>query len=102
GMVATNTTISRDSLVSPATEMKKAGTGGLSGKPLKKKSTDVIRYIHQKSGGNIPIIAVGGVFTAEDALEKISAGAALVQVYTGFIYEGPGIVKKICRGIFGL
>jgi|SRR5690242_3465561 len=101
GIVATNTTISRDSLVTAATEMEKAGTGGLSGKPLKKKSTDVIRYIHQKSGGNIPIIAVGGVFTAEDALEKLSAGAALVQVYTGFIYEGPGIVKKICREISG-
>lgn len=101
GMVATNTTISRDSLVTAATEMEKAGMGGLSGKPLKKKSTDVIRYIHQKSGGNIPIIAVGGVFTAEDALEKLSAGAALVQVYTGFIYEGPGIVKKICREISG-
>lgn len=99
GIVATNTTISREGLNTPAAELEKIGMGGLSGLPVKEKATEVIRYIHLKSGGNIPIIAVGGIFTAADAQEKLDAGAALVQVYTGFIYEGPAIVKKICSGL---
>lgn len=99
GLVATNTTISREHLVTPAEELEKIGAGGLSGIPVREKATEVIRYIHRKSGGNIPIIAVGGIFTAEDAQEKLDAGASLVQVYTGFIYEGPAIVKKICAGL---
>lgn len=99
GIVATNTTISRDNLQTPAGALEQIGAGGLSGLPVKERATEVIRYIHQKSGGKIPIIAVGGIFTAADAQEKLDAGASLVQVYTGFIYEGPAIVKKICQGL---
>lgn len=98
GLVATNTTISRETL-SQKSKMKseKMGAGGLSGLPLKQRSTEVVKYIHQKTNGQLPIIASGGVFTGADAKEKLEAGAWLVQVWTGFIYEGPGIVKKICR-----
>jgi dihydroorotate dehydrogenase len=73
------------------------GSGGLSGQPLKEKSNPIIRHIHAKTKGSIPIIASGGIFTGDDALEKIAAGASLIQVWTGFIYEGPGIVKKIAK-----
>jgi dihydroorotate dehydrogenase len=96
GLIATNTTISRESLISPVSKIMKIGAGGLSGKPLKYKSTEIVRYINQKTNGSIVIIASGGVFTGDDAIEKIEAGASLVQVWTGFVYEGPGIVKKIC------
>jgi dihydroorotate dehydrogenase len=96
GIVATNTTIERSGLKSSQSEIEGIGNGGLSGKPLKDKSTAVIRYIVQKSGGKIPIIAVGGIFTAQDAQDKLDAGAALVQVYSGFIYEGPELAKNIC------
>ncbi|RAJ10785.1 dihydroorotate oxidase A [Chitinophaga skermanii] len=99
GIVATNTTISREGLKTPAATLEEIGAGGLSGLPVKEKATEVIRYIHKHSNGQIPIIAVGGIFTAADAQEKLDAGAALVQVYTGFIYEGPAIVKKICAGL---
>lgn len=95
GIVATNTTISRSGLVTPENKVKAFGAGGLSGKPLCNRSTAVIRYLHQRMGATFPIIAVGGIFTAEDALEKLAAGASLVQVYTGFIYEGPAIAKRI-------
>ncbi len=97
GIVATNTTIDRDKLKTDAAVVEAMGAGGLSGKPLRERATEVIRYIHRKSGGTIPIIAAGGIFTAADAREKLDAGASLVQVYTGFIYEGPAIVKKICK-----
>jgi len=99
GIVATNTTISRAGLKTNEEEIKQMGNGGLSGLPVREKATDIIRYIHQKTNGKIPIIAAGGIFTAADAQEKLNAGASLVQVYTGFIYEGPGIVKKICQGL---
>lgn len=99
GIVATNTTISREGLKSSETEVTAIGAGGLSGLPVKEKATEVIRYIHQHTNGNLPIIAVGGIFTAADAQEKLDAGASLVQVYTGFVYEGPAIVKKICEGL---
>lgn len=99
GIVATNTTISRENLQTPAGTLEQIGAGGLSGLPVKARATEVIRYIHQRSGGKIPIIAAGGIFTAADAQEKLDAGASLVQVYTGFIYEGPAIVKKICQGL---
>ncbi|SFD18767.1 dihydroorotate oxidase A [Chitinophaga sp. CF118] len=99
GIVATNTTISREGLKTPESEVTAIGAGGLSGLPVKERATEVIRYIHQHTGGNVPIIAVGGIFTAADAQEKLDAGASLVQVYTGFIYEGPTIVKKICEGL---
>ncbi len=99
GLVATNTTIDRSNLHTPATEVEAIGAGGLSGKPLKARATAVIKYLHEKSKGSFPIIAVGGIYTAEDAIEKLNAGAALVQVYTGFIYEGPAIAKNICKGL---
>ncbi|MFY8136821.1 MAG: quinone-dependent dihydroorotate dehydrogenase, partial [Flavobacteriales bacterium] len=99
GVVATNTTIDRSMLHTNAQEVEKIGTGGLSGKPVKSRSTEVIRYLHQKSNGSFPIIGVGGIFTAEDAKEKLDAGASLVQVYTGFIYEGPSIAKNINKGL---
>jgi dihydroorotate dehydrogenase len=99
GVVATNTTISRADLQTPAPQLKTVGAGGLSGKPLTKRATEVIRYLSEKSGKSFPIIGVGGIHTAEDAIEKLNAGASLVQVYTGFVYEGPAIAKNICKGI---
>lgn len=99
GIVATNTTISREGLNTTTEEVEAIGAGGLSGLPVRERATEVIRYIHKKTNGTIPIIAVGGIFTAEDAREKLAAGASLVQVYTGFIYEGPDIVKNICKGL---
>jgi dihydroorotate dehydrogenase len=95
GVIATNTTISRADLLTPAAAVEAMGAGGLSGKPVKDRSTAVIRYIHQKSAGTIPIIGVGGIHSGEDAYEKLKAGASLVQLYTGFIYEGPELVKRI-------
>ncbi|WP_374164662.1 quinone-dependent dihydroorotate dehydrogenase [Arcticibacter sp. MXS-1] len=97
GVIATNTTIGRDGLVSPAKLTSE--TGGLSGKPLTKRSTEVIRYLSEKSGKAFPIVGVGGIHTPEDAIEKLDAGASLIQVYTGFIYQGPAIVKQINRGL---
>jgi len=99
GMIATNTTITRDNLSTPPEKVKKIGDGGLSGAPLRDQSTRIIRYISEKSNGQVPLIGVGGVMTEEDALDKLRAGASLVQVYTGFIYNGPGFVKKINRAI---
>ncbi len=99
GIVATNTTIDRSNLATDNTTVAAIGAGGLSGKPLTKRATEVVLYLHTKSNGSIPIIAAGGIFTAADAKEKLNAGASLVQVYTGFIYEGPYIVKKICKGL---
>ena len=81
------------------TQIEKIGNGGLSGKPLKNRATEVIRYIVQKSSGMIPVIGVGGIMTPEDAIEKLEAGASLVQVYTGFIYEGPSLIKRINEAI---
>lgn len=99
GVVATNTTISRSSLQKDKLKAESAGNGGLSGLPIRDRSTEVIRYLAQKSGKAFPIIGVGGIFTAADALEKLEAGADLVQVYTGFIYEGPLIAKRINKAI---
>jgi len=96
GVIATNTTVTREGLRS---EFETIGNGGLSGTPLKEKSTEVIRYLASKSQKAFPIIGVGGIHTAKDALEKLDAGADLVQVYTGFIYEGPGIAKRINKAI---
>jgi dihydroorotate dehydrogenase len=97
GLVATNTTIGREQLQTPNSKLQTIGAGGLSGKPLQERSTEVLKYINQKTEGNIPIIASGGIFTGADAKEKIDAGASLVEIWTGFIYEGPFIVKRICR-----
>lgn len=99
GVIATNTTISRECLTTDSAIIDEIGNGGLSGKPLKKRATEVIRYLSQKSNGQLFIIGVGGIFSTEDALEKINAGASLIQVYTGLIYEGPSLVKKINKGI---
>ena len=99
GVVATNTTISREGLKSQVSYLISIGSGGLSGKPLAKRSTEVIRYLSEKSNKNFPIIASGGIHSAEDAIEKLNAGASLVQLYTGFIYEGPGLIKKINKAI---
>lgn len=95
GIVATNTTISRDNLSTEKNKIENTGAGGLSGKPLTQKSTEIIKYIVEKSQHKIPIIAVGGIMSADDAIEKIKAGASLVQLYTGFIYEGPALIKEI-------
>jgi dihydroorotate dehydrogenase len=99
GLVGANTTIGREGLLTPAGRAETLGAGGLSGAPLRERATAVIRYLAENSRGQIPIIASGGIFTAADAREKIAAGASLVQVWTGFIYEGPFIVGRICRGI---
>jgi dihydroorotate dehydrogenase len=95
GLVISNTTISRDGLVTPTDTVNAIGAGGLSGKPVKKKSDEVLQYISNKLQGILPVIASGGVFTRQDALDKQQLGANLIQVWTGFIYVGPGIVKKI-------
>lgn len=99
GVIATNTTISREHLQTSLKELNAIGAGGLSGKPLCQRSTEVIRYLHQKSEGRFPIIGVGGIHSPEDALEKLDAGATLVQLYTGFIYEGPALVRNINKAI---
>jgi dihydroorotate dehydrogenase len=99
GLVATNTTISRSGLQTPDSELSSIGAGGLSGSPVKQRSTEVVKYIYDKTNGKIPVIASGGIFTGDDAKEKIAAGGSLVQVWTGFIYEGPGIVKRICKSL---
>lgn len=99
GLVATNTTISRSGLQTSASRVQAIGAGGLSGLPVKQRSTEVVKYICQKTGGKIPVIASGGIFTGDDAKEKLDAGASLIQVWTGFIYEGPGIVKRICKSL---
>ncbi len=99
GFVAANTTIGRSNLISTEKEIGKAGDGGLSGKPLSKESTRITNYIFEKTGGTIPVICSGGIFTSDEAVEKFNAGAVLVQVWTGFIYEGPSIAKKICNSL---
>jgi dihydroorotate dehydrogenase len=99
GVVATNTTVSRDGLDYTKEEIEKFGAGGLSGKPLTERSTEVIKYLKQRSNNAFPVIGVGGIHSAEDAIEKINAGADLIQLYTGFIYEGPGLIKRICKSI---
>ena len=99
GIIATNTTIARENLNASGERIRQMGDGGLSGAPLAERSTRIIRYISEKSKGQIPIIGVGGIMSVEDALEKLRAGASLVQVYTGFIYHGPGFVKRLNRAI---
>jgi len=97
GLIATNTSISRDRLRESPKNIEQIGNGGLSGQPLKSRATEVIRYLSNKSGGAFPIIAVGGIASGKDAQEKLDAGASLVQVYTGLVYEGPALVKRICE-----
>lgn len=99
GLVVTNTSISREQLKTPGPQLQAIGAGGLSGAPLKERSTAILNYIHNKTAGRLPIMASGGIFTAADAKEKIAAGASLVQVWTGFIYEGPAIARNILKGL---
>lgn len=99
GVVATNTTISRNALTLASDKINNIGKGGLSGAPLKKRSTDIIKYIAEKTKGTLPIIGVGGIMNPSDAIEKIDAGASLIQLYSGFIYEGPLIAKKINKAL---
>jgi len=95
GVIAVNTTVSRNNLKTQADRVKKIANGGLSGKPIKERSLEVIKYISNKTEGKLPIIGIGGIESPQDALDKIDAGASLVQVYTGFIYSGPGLAKQI-------
>ncbi len=97
GVIATNTTISREGLQMDEARVQEMGPGGLSGAPVSERSTEVIRYLHTKSGGSFPIIGVGGICSGVDAQEKLDAGASLVQVYSGLIFEGPGLVRRINR-----
>ncbi len=99
GIIATNTTISRENLQSSKIEIEKIGTGGLSGKPLKNRSNEVIKQIYKFSKGKLPVVGVGGVFTAQDAFEKIAAGACLVQAYTGFVYQGFTFARDVNFGL---
>ena len=99
GVIATNTTIDRSNLITSASEVAAIGAGGLSGKPLTARSTEVIKYICDKSNHAFPVIGVGGIGSPEDALAKRDAGASLMQIYTGFIFEGPGLVSRICKAM---
>ncbi|MDA0682776.1 MAG: quinone-dependent dihydroorotate dehydrogenase, partial [Bacteroidetes bacterium] len=99
GVIATNTTIDRNGLKTDKNKLKAIGNGGLSGKPVKSRSTEVIKYLADTSNKAFPIIGVGGIHSPEDALEKLDAGATLVQLYTGFIYEGPALIKRINKAI---
>ena len=103
GIIATNTTISKEHLITKYIDatgnLVTAEAGGISGAPVRQRSTEVIRYIYQKTNGQLPIIGVGGIFTADDAWEKLTAGASLLQVYTGWVYEGPWMVKNVLKGL---
>ncbi|RYY94374.1 MAG: dihydroorotate dehydrogenase (quinone), partial [Chitinophagaceae bacterium] len=99
GLVATNTTIDRSGLRTSAATVAAIGAGGLSGGPVRQRATEVVELLHRSTGGRIPVIGSGGIFTAADAREKLAAGAVLTEVWTGFIYEGPFIVRRICAGL---
>jgi len=99
GIIATNTTVGRGGLRTPQDQVESFGPGGLSGAPLKRRSTEIIAALYRLTRGTIPLIGVGGIFTAEDAWEKICAGAGLVQLYTGFIYQGPTVAREINEGL---
>lgn len=99
GIIATNTSIGRKKLLTDPEKIERIGKGGLSGKPIRDRSDEVIAYISRKTSGKLPVIGVGGIMTPDDAMRKLKAGASLVQIYTGMIYEGPGLVKRINRKI---
>lgn len=101
GVIATNTTISREGLITSPDQITAIGNGGLSGKPLTKRSTEVISFLRSRLGPTYPIIGVGGIMSAQDAIDKLKAGADLVQIYTGFIYEGPALIKSINKALLG-
>jgi dihydroorotate dehydrogenase len=99
GIVATNTTINRPETKDQTTQRVYAETGGLSGRPLRRRSTEIIRHLYRQTKGKLPIIGVGGIFNAADAWEKITAGASLIQIYTSLVYRGPGVAKEIAAGL---
>src|SRR5204862_3946240 len=99
GIVATNTTTTRPAATDRDVQRVYGETGGLSGRPLRTRSTEVVRHLYRQTRGRMPIIGVGGIFTAADAWEKITSGASLIQIYTGLVYEGPGIAKAIVSGL---
>jgi len=99
GLVISNTTIGRDGLQTPASEVERIGAGGLSGRPLKKRATELLRYVVKHTNGSVPVISSGGIFSSRDAAENLLEGASLVQVWTGFVYEGPSIVQQIVDGL---
>ena len=99
GVIASNTSVNRDNLKASKERLQQIGNGGVSGQPVKERSTKVIQYLADNSNKAFPIIGVGGIHSEKDALDKINAGADLVQIYTGFIYEGPGLVKRINKAI---
>jgi dihydroorotate dehydrogenase len=99
GLIVSNTTIERSGLKTDSNKISKMGAGGLSGMPLKSKSTELVKYICTNANNKIPVIASGGIFTGNDAQEKLAAGASLLQIWTGFIYRGPSIIKDICKTI---
>ena len=102
GVIASNTTVDRSNLKSDRIFVENIGNGGLSGKAITKKSTDIIKYLSQKSKGSFVIIGVGGIHCEKDAIEKLDAGASLIQIYTGFVYQGPSIVKNINKALLKL
>lgn len=102
GIIAVNTTVERQGLRTPSTEVERMGMGGISGRPLRRRALEMVARIHAHTQGSIPIIGVGGIFTAEDAWDRIRAGASLLQVYTGFIYQGPTIARDINRGLLAI
>lgn len=99
GLIATNTTIDRSKLDTPAGQVESIGAGGLSGRPLADRSTHVIRYLSQRSKGQLSIIGVGGIDSPQQAIEKLEAGAVLLQIYTGLVYQGPGLVRRINQAL---
>lgn len=99
GLIATNTTIDRSGLITDQSKIEEIGAGGLSGRPVQARSTEVVRFLHEKSNGAFPIIGVGGINSGQAAIEKLQAGASMIQVYSGFVYEGPALIKKINQKI---
>jgi dihydroorotate dehydrogenase len=99
GVIAANTTINRADLSTESSIVESLGAGGISGVPVRSQSTEVVKYLHEKSGGAFPIIGVGGIDSVESAREKLDAGASLVQVYTGMIFKGPGLASQIIKGL---
>lgn len=99
GIIGTNTTIARSPLSTPSERVGQIGAGGLSGRPLRERATEVVRYLHERSGGKMKIVGVGGIDSAESALEKLAAGASLIQVYSGMVYAGPGLIKEIKQSL---
>ncbi|MCB9251395.1 MAG: quinone-dependent dihydroorotate dehydrogenase [Flavobacteriales bacterium] len=99
GLVATNTTVERSGLITEQSILDKIGNGGLSGKPLKNRSNEIVQYLYERLGNKVPVIGVGGIHSASDAQEKIDCGARAIQIYTGFIYSGPGLIKRILKQV---